>query len=632
MKINYLKLNNIGPYFGEHIFNLNTSSVNNVILIGGKNGAGKTTFLKAIKYGLFGCFSMGLKNETSIYFKEIGSFLNNRAKNNFYIEIGFEYVENFELNKYILKRAWNKVGGELNEVIKLNLNGTDLDTLGTKEAMDKLKSITNPNLINSYIFDGEKIGSIIEKGQTSQFLKETFNSIFNINLINQTQIDLQNYLAKKSEENNSKNQIECISLINKIKSLQGTIKTSEADLQVAESSKNNLLVIKKSNWQEFYRLGGLTKIEQQKLMTKISLKNKQNEETSKFIKLFLENDLALLMNVDLLDDGLAQVVCERQNIYPKILGEIELLLCKDLSDLKSEVKNSIVNCDSIHCLDNDATFKIQNKIQDLNIGLERVKEKLGSRDTNLDEYKIMKQKISNNENIDKLNLLIEENKKIDISIREIEEQIIELERKIESSKMELNITYQIFEKVNDEIKKDTLYDSSFVLGAQCLSLCEAYAKELTKFKLRKVSNRALKIFNDTIRKDDFISDIQITENFDLKLFNTDMEEINPKILSAGEMQILISSLIWAMFRISGRREMFIFDTPLARLDQENRLNFIEKIISTISHQVVILSTDSEFIGENLNAIENRVFKKYLLMYDDKNSSTSVLESYFGGDC
>ena len=59
MKINYLKINNIGPYVGEHLFNLKTNSNKNIVLIGGKNGAGKTTFLKALKYGLFGSFSLG---------------------------------------------------------------------------------------------------------------------------------------------------------------------------------------------------------------------------------------------------------------------------------------------------------------------------------------------------------------------------------------------------------------------------------------------------------------------------------------------------------------------------------------------------------------------------------------------
>ena len=141
----------------------------------------------------------------------------------------------------------------------------------------------------------------------------------------------------------------------------------------------------------------------------------------------------------------------------------------------------------------------------------------------------------------------------------------------------------------------------------------------------------MKIFNDTIRKEDFISNLEITDKFELNISNAAGIKMNPKKLSAGEMQIMISSLIWAMFKISGRREMFIFDTPLARLDVDNRFNFISKIISTISSQVVVLSTDSEFIGKNLDVIDSRVYKKYLLEYNTKNGTTSVSEKYFGGE-
>ena len=77
--------------------------------------------------------------------------------------------------------------------------------------------------------------------------------------------------------------------------------------------------------------------------------------------------------------------------------------------------------------------------------------------------------------------------------------------------------------------------------------------------------------------------------------------------------------------------MFIFDTPLARLDTDNRLSFITKIVSTISSQVVILSTDSEFVGENLNAIENNICKKLLLKYDEKLIMSEIVEGYFGGE-
>ena len=108
-------------------------------------------------------------------------------------------------------------------------------------------------------------------------------------------------------------------------------------------------------------------------------------------------------------------------------------------------------------------------------------------------------------------------------------------------------------------------------------------------------------------------------------------EIQEDYLSAGETQILVSCLIWSMFKISGRREMFIFDTPLARLDEQNRVAFSQNIVATISGQVVILSTDSEFTNTNYNIIADKVVRKYLLSYDDSKKVTNVKRAYFGDE-
>ena len=79
MKINKIILTNIGPYAGENIFDFTTNEKQNIILIGGKNGAGKTTLLKALKIGLFGCFSFGYRNENATYFKDVERMLSNQA-------------------------------------------------------------------------------------------------------------------------------------------------------------------------------------------------------------------------------------------------------------------------------------------------------------------------------------------------------------------------------------------------------------------------------------------------------------------------------------------------------------------------------------------------------------------------
>ena len=143
-----------------------------------------------------------------------------------------------------------------------------------------------------------------------------------------------------------------------------------------------------------------------------------------------------------------------------------------------------------------------------------------------------------------------------------------------------------------------------------------------------VSQACYSLFNETIRKNNFITDISIDNDFILHLYSND-KQINESYLSAGEKQILISCIIWAMFKISGRREMFVFDTPLARLDEENRAGFSKNIIATISGQVVVLSTDSEFVDATYKLIADKVSRNYLLNYDDYAKATVVQEKYFG---
>ena len=631
MKINYLKVHNIGPYVGEHTFNLDTNSSNNIILIGGKNGAGKTTFLKSIKYGLFGCFALGLKTETDKYYKEIKALINNKAKGNCYIEISFDYIENFEVKKYLLKRSWIKKDSNISEELTIISDGYLLDTFETKEVSDKLRALTSPHLINSFIFDGEKISSIIEDGQISTYLEETFNSIFNVDLIKQTMTDLENYLSKKADESNVKSQIENVTLLSRINSTKSQIKSFESELNELKSSLINLKSIRKANNDNFYKLGGLTKAEQEKYNKQIESYNSRKEEMNKKVRMFIETDLPLYMNRDLLLDAFMQNRLERQAKYPSYISEIEMFLGIDLSSVKTQLKEKVVDCEIIQGMDENEGEFCHKRHDDALLSYANVKSYVDDKLNKTDEYRLMKKLVLDNENIETINNIIEENKKIDVSILEIERSQEELNSKISSLNSELEMLYAMYERTNDELKKSSLYDSSFILGKSTLDICMKLANVITKNKLKTVSDKALGIFNDTIRKNGFITKLEITPEFNLVLYNGQGTMIDPKTLSAGEMQIMVSSLIWAMFRVSGRREMFIFDTPLARLDEDNRYKFIAKIISTISSQVVILSTDSEFVGKNLEIIKDRIHIKYLLDYDEKTAKTTVTEDYFGGE-
>src|SRR5689334_9236097 len=54
MKITSITLNNFRQYYGRNTVNIDTSGDRNIVLIGGKNGYGKTNFLLSLVWCLYG--------------------------------------------------------------------------------------------------------------------------------------------------------------------------------------------------------------------------------------------------------------------------------------------------------------------------------------------------------------------------------------------------------------------------------------------------------------------------------------------------------------------------------------------------------------------------------------------------
>ena len=84
-------------------------------------------------------------------------------------------------------------------------------------------------------------------------------------------------------------------------------------------------------------------------------------------------------------------------------------------------------------------------------------------------------------------------------------------------------------------------------------------------------------------------------------------------------------------RVSGRHLAIAIDTPLGRLDSSHRNNLIEKYFPAASHQVILLSTDTEIAQTEYAQMKklNVIAHTYLLKYDSTKQQTIIEEnSYF----
>lgn len=124
-----------------------------------------------------------------------------------------------------------------------------------------------------------------------------------------------------------------------------------------------------------------------------------------------------------------------------------------------------------------------------------------------------------------------------------------------------------------------------------------FQEKLTLRKLNKLESEVTNCFRYLLHKSNFISKVAIaSDTFALSLYNEQGNLIEKNRLSAGEKQILAISLLWGLARVSEKNLPIAIDTPLGRLDSSHRYNLVERYFPTASHQVILLSTDTE-IGE-----------------------------------
>ena len=136
-------------------------------------------------------------------------------------------------------------------------------------------------------------------------------------------------------------------------------------------------------------------------------------------------------------------------------------------------------------------------------------------------------------------------------------------------------------------------------------------------------------FRRLARKDDIIANARIDpRRFTVTLLNGDGGEVPKTQLSAGEKQIYAIAMLEALARTSGRRLPVIIDTPLGRLDSHHRGNLVNHYFPRASHQVVLLSTDTEVDQSFYRQLYPHISHAFEIQYDDQEHAANLREGYF----
>ncbi len=657
MIIRGITLDNFGLYRGVTQFDLtprqSKSAETPIVLIGGKNGAGKTTLLEAVRLSLYGRLSLGSRVAQSDYDAYLQS-MHHRGDTSAITSVGieFDYAEAGSVHRYKVKREWKSRGKSVSENLTVEKDGSPISSVPREEWHQFLQELIPLGVSQLFFFDGEKIRDIADAEQQHEELAEAVRSLLGVDLVSKLRTDIGLYLARHhAEDSGDGDNLE--QLLRGIKENQR--KSQELLEVIAElrSNRDSQARAAEQIRRRFVAEGGDAAAQKHRIELEREDMTKKREA--------IEHELRTL-SAGLLPFAVASRTIKS---FKKALEQAKST--GDRREAAAEMRAAIGQWQSaknsgrkaswkaIHW--NDLTTFLDGWIRDQQAAAQptrRAFKEIGDGRTALARLAELKSTVIPRANrlANELDSVLRRLTRLEASLlraegmaagvlldelRLADQKLGSTEAKLHEKDEELNILRSQLVAMDRERRKLLSEQASAVVSIQRSEIAgrtaaalENYERKLLEHKIAQLREEFIKRFNYLTRKSAFVTDVEInSETFNITLIGPNGAKIPKSSLSAGEKQIFAIAMLWALARTSRRPLPMIIDTPLARLDSEHRANLVQHYFPAASHQVILLSTDTEVDLTLLETLGDSVSHTYHLEYDPNSRSTSVTVGYFG---
>lgn len=661
MYITKLLLRNIGAYYGtSHSFDFRTTKERNVVLLGGKNGAGKTTILESLRIVLFGSMAYGFMTDNEPYFKKIHSLLNRKAvqsgENDYQIKLEYTSTEEFRKTHYILTRHWYFKKGKVREEFDVRKDGNRLTQQEKSDFQNRLREEMPPRLFELCLFDGEDISRIVSDEKIPEYLSESGKILFNLDLFMNLEKDLQTYRMQYAQKNASAalDIEEQEKLTDKITKLQTFVEEKIGLITLSDEETTRLQDEIKQHKKDFDEHGGLQRDERQKLLAQVNGIENKRKANSEQIRLFTTSLLPFYITRDLLSKVVEQLDLEKENesfeyvasaLDKDKLDALVLQLQKAVGQTKLDLDTEQLhkgildimqpkNVQLIH----RASFAQRSEIYNLFHQIQKIDANhyIHLFDQNvkmLAESQKLRKLIEKNDQSSEFKEILEQIEKKTKRVEQLRLLIEQYNKEIHEANESIRLHTLASNKITDKIREYHKAENSFVMTEKLLLVSQRFRERQWRKKLDDVANEATKMVNILFRKKEYIDRIHIDHStFELHLYNREQHQITKERLSAGEKEMLMLTVIWAMFKVSGWKLPFVFDTLMGRLDQDHKKSLIQHFIPKCGDQVLMFTTDSEVTTDQFKLLKGITSRTYTLEFDKVVDSASIVKGrYFDID-
>ncbi len=120
-----------------------------------------------------------------------------------------------------------------------------------------------------------------------------------------------------------------------------------------------------------------------------------------------------------------------------------------------------------------------------------------------------------------------------------------------------------------------------------------------------------------------IKTVRLDDQFNMTYFDAQDEEVARRSISAGMRQLVAMSMLWALKDEANRPLPVVIDTPLGRIDRQNRALLMTDYFPHAGNPLVLLPTDSEVAREDYAQLSPHIARRYEIVNSDGRDAQIV---------
>ncbi|HEY9635159.1 MAG TPA: DNA sulfur modification protein DndD [Coleofasciculaceae cyanobacterium] len=655
-----LVLQNFGPYLGKQVINLRPEiddTTRPIILLGGMNGGGKTTLMDAIRLALYGsraqCSTRGNLAYSDFLTQSVNR--NTPPTEKARIELAFEVIQDDRPTTLRVVRYWTPDPKDGKDTLGILVDEEWPDKALANTWDEYIENLLPLGISNLFLFDGEQVKELAELDTPPPIVVDAIQSLLGLELAERLSKDLDILVSRKRREiANAKDLATLEEIEKRIYQQKDELDAANQDLAALDAELQRTEEQQRHASEKFIYEGGKIASDRNLLQSQYKDLETQVTEVRQTMRDLAAGVLPMALISPLLEQAESQAEKENRLIQAKITQDVMQERDNRLIDYINNLKVNSKQIEKIKAfLDEEkqelqqelvaneepwltASTEVLNQLDsllkyDLNYSQSRAKdkqEKLKQLETEVDfldrqiataaspeAYEVLKEAVRVTQN---------EVAKTKAAYESVNRRCEELKRAIAKTKQELE------NYAEDNIK---LRNNQHIItaSAKVQATLKLFKERLTLKKLNKLEIEVTECFRYLLHKSDLVHRVAIdTNTFSLSMYDLQGQLVPKHRLSAGEKQLLAIAFLWGLARVSGRSLPVAIDTPLGRLDSSHRTNLVERYFPTASHQVILLSTDTEISQVEVGRLRelDAIRREYLLKYDSTKRQTTIEPGYF----